>query len=52
MREREREFVVDSGASMHMVSEKDRNSAELDGDHEDTKWSDDGNDGERRDANE
>ena len=25
----EREFVVDSGASMHMVSEKDRNSAEL-----------------------
>ena len=25
----EREFVVDSGASMHMVSKKDRNSAEL-----------------------
>ena len=25
----EREFVVDSGASMHMVSEKDFNSAEL-----------------------
>ena len=25
----EREFVVDSGASMHMVSEKDLNSAEL-----------------------
>ena len=25
----EREFVVDSGASMHMVSEKDMNSAEL-----------------------
>ena len=26
---KEREFVVDSGASMHMVSEKDLNSAEL-----------------------
>ena len=26
---RRREFVVDSGASMHMVSEKDLNSAEL-----------------------
>ena len=25
----EREFVVDSGASMHMVSRKDQNSAEL-----------------------
>ena len=25
----EREFVVDSGASMHMVSKKDLNSAEL-----------------------
>ena len=25
----EREFVVDSGANMHMVSEKDLNSAEL-----------------------
>ena len=25
----EREFVVDSGASMHMVSQKDFNSAEL-----------------------
>ena len=25
----EREFVVDSGASMHMVSKKDINSAEL-----------------------
>ena len=25
----EREFVVDSGASMHMVSKNDRNSAEL-----------------------
>ena len=26
----EREFVVDSGGSMHMVSKKDLNSAELD----------------------
>ena len=26
----EREFVVDSGASMHMISKKDLNSAELD----------------------
>ena len=26
----EREFVVDSGASMHMISEKDLNSAEMD----------------------
>ena len=25
----EREFVVDSGASLHMISEKDLNSAEL-----------------------
>ena len=25
----EREFVVDSGASMHMISKKDLNSAEL-----------------------
>ena len=25
----EREFVVDSGASMHMISKKDSNSAEL-----------------------
>ena len=26
----EREFVVDSGASMHMISKKDLNSAEMD----------------------
>ena len=26
---KEREFVVDSGASMHMISKKDLNSAEL-----------------------
>ena len=26
----EREFVVDSGASMHMISEKDLNSSEMD----------------------
>ena len=26
----EREFVVDSGASMHMISNKDLNSAEMD----------------------
>ena len=26
----EREFVVDSGASMHMISKKDLNDAELD----------------------
>ena len=26
----EREFLVDSGASMHMISKKDLNSAEMD----------------------
>ena len=41
----EREFVVDSGASMRMVSKKDL------GDHEDIKNSDDGDDGQRRGAN-
>ena len=45
----EREFVVDSGACMHMVSEKDFNSAERD--HEDIEESDDGDDGQRRGAN-
>ena len=29
LKPKEREFVVDSGASMHMISEKDLNSAEL-----------------------
>ena len=29
MKQEEREFVVDSGASMHMVSKRDLNSAEL-----------------------
>ena len=42
----ERTFVVDSGASVHMVSKKD-----LDGDHEDIKKSDDGDDGQQRGAN-
>ena len=37
----EREFVVDSGASMHMVSRKELNSAEL-ANREDLKESDDG----------
>ena len=46
----EREFVVDSGASMHMVSKKDFNSAEF-GDHEDIEESYDGDDGQRRGAN-
>ena len=40
----EREFVVDSGASMHMVSKKDLNSAEF-WRHEDIEESDDGDDG-------
>ena len=30
MKPEEREFVVDSGASLHMLSRKDLNSAELD----------------------
>ena len=29
LKEEEREFVVDSGASMHMVSKKDQNKAEF-----------------------
>ena len=45
----EREFVVDSGASMHMVSKKDLNSAELETMR--TSKSDDGDDGQRRRAN-
>ena len=43
----EREFVVDSGASMQMVSKKDFNS----GDHEDIEESHDSDDGPRRGAN-
>ena len=46
----EREFVVDSGASMFMVSKRDLHPAEL-GDHEDMEESDDGDDGQRRGAN-
>ena len=46
----EREFVVDSGASVHIVTKRDLNSAEF-GDHEDLKESDDGDDGQRRGAN-
>ena len=42
----EREFVVDSGASMHMVSKSDLNSAELD-----IEEADDGDDVQRRGAN-
>ena len=30
LKPKEREFVVDSGASMHMISKKDLNSAEMD----------------------
>ena len=30
LKHEEREFVVDSGASMHMISKKDMNSSELD----------------------
>ena len=45
-----REFPVDSGASMHVVSVKDLNFAEF-GDHEDIKKSDNGDDGQRRGAN-
>ena len=36
---------------MHMVSKRDLNFAELDGDHEDLEESDDGDDGQRRGAN-
>ena len=43
------EFVADSGASVHVVSKRDLDSAELE-DHEDIKMSDDG-DGQRRGAN-
>ena len=43
----EREFVVDSGVGMHMVSKRDLNSAEL----ETTRTSSDGDDGQRRGAN-
>ena len=46
----EREFVVDSGASMHMVIEKDLKLGWV-GDHEDIKEFDDGDDGQRRGAN-
>ena len=34
----EREFVVDSGASMHMLSTRDLRSEELDGDPENPQW--------------
>ena len=44
-------FVVGFGACMHVVSKKYRNSAELDGDHEDIEESNDGDDGQRRGAN-
>ena len=41
---KEREFVVDSGASMHMVSKKGLNSAEL-------ETTDNGDESQRRGAN-
>ena len=41
-----RKFVVDPGASMHMVIKRDLNSAELE-----TEESDDGDNGQRRGAN-
>ena len=43
-----REFVVDSGASMHMVTET---LTRLSWHHEDIKESDDADDGQRRGAN-
>ena len=46
----EREFVVDSGASMHVVSRKDLNSAELEN-RKDLKKSNDGCNSQRRGAN-
>ena len=46
----EREFVVDSGASMDMVSKRDSNSAELET-REDIEESDDSGDGQRQGAN-
>ena len=46
----EREFVVDSGASMQVVSEKDLNSAVLET-IEDIEESYDGDDGQRRGVN-
>ena len=46
----EREFVVDSGAGMLMVSKKDLNSCRV-GDHEDIEESHDGDDRQRRGAN-
>ena len=45
----EREFVVDSGASMHMLSRKDLNSAELET-VKSLKKSDDGGNSQRRGA--
>ena len=45
----EREFVVDSGASMHMVSKKDLKQSQI-GDREDIEKSDDANDSQRRSA--
>ena len=46
----EREFVVDSGASVHVVSKRDLDSAELET-MRTSKKSDDGDDGQRRGAN-
>ena len=42
--------MVDSGASVHVVSKRDFISAEF-GDHEDIEESDDGDDGQPRGAN-
>ena len=42
--------MVDSGASMHMVSKKDLNKSRI-GDCEDIEKSDDGGDSQRRGAN-
>ena len=46
----EREFVVDSGARMHMVSKRDLNSSEWET-MRTSKKSDDGDDGQRGGAN-
>ena len=50
MNPEERQFVVDSGASMHMVSKKDLNKAERMETCKDIEKSDDGNDSQRRSA--
>ena len=47
----EREFAVDSGASVHVVSKRERPYLCRIGNHEDIEESDDSDDDQRRDAN-